>query len=37
MAAERPGTQVATVEAGHVLIRTHPELVAGRISSFLRT
>ena len=37
LAAERPRTDVATVDASHMLIRTHPELVARRIAEFLRS
>lgn len=36
LAAERPRTEVATVDASHMLIRTHPELVAQRIREFLK-
>ena len=36
LAAERPQTEVVTVDAGHMLIRTHPELVAQRITGFLQ-
>ncbi|MCW2573252.1 MAG: hydrolase [Frankiales bacterium] len=36
LAAERAQTEVATVDATHMLIRTHPELVARRITSFLQ-
>jgi pimeloyl-ACP methyl ester carboxylesterase len=36
LAAERPRTEVATVDATHMLIRTHPELVARRITTFLQ-
>ncbi|MDP9101531.1 MAG: alpha/beta hydrolase [Actinomycetota bacterium] len=35
--ARRGSREVATVEASHMLIRTHPELVAHRITSFLRS
>ena len=37
LAAERPRTEVATVDATHMLIRTHPELVAQRITEFLQS
>lgn len=36
LAPERPRTEVATVDASHMLIRTHPELVAQRIAKFLQ-
>lgn len=36
LTAERPGTEVATVDAQHMLIRTHPELVARHITDFLQ-
>jgi pimeloyl-ACP methyl ester carboxylesterase len=36
LAAERAQTEVATVDATHMLIRTHPELVARRITAFLQ-
>ena len=36
LSAERPQTEVVTVDAGHMLIRTHPELVAQRITGFLQ-
>lgn len=36
LAAERPRTEVATVDASHMLIRSHPELVAQRIAEFLQ-
>lgn len=36
LAAERPRTEVATVDASHMLIRTHTELVARRIATFLQ-
>lgn len=35
LAAERLWTEVVTVDASHLLIRTHPELVARRITAFL--
>jgi pimeloyl-ACP methyl ester carboxylesterase len=34
LAAERPMTEIATVDATHMLIKTHPELVAQRIRAF---
>jgi pimeloyl-ACP methyl ester carboxylesterase len=36
LAAEREGTQVCTVDAPHMLIRTHTELVARSITDFLQ-
>jgi pimeloyl-ACP methyl ester carboxylesterase len=36
LAAKRPRTEVATVDASHMLIRTHPELVASSITAFLQ-
>lgn len=36
LAAERPRTEVATVDASHMLIRTHPALVAQSIAAFLQ-
>jgi pimeloyl-ACP methyl ester carboxylesterase len=36
LAAERPRTEIATVDASHMLIRTHPDLVARRIAAFLQ-
>ncbi len=35
LAAQRPGTEVVTVDAPHMLVRTHPELVAQHVSRFL--
>lgn len=36
LAAEHPSVEVATVDATHMLIRTHPDLVAQRITSFVQ-
>lgn len=36
LAVERPATEVVTVDAPHVLIRTHPDLVADRMTAFLQ-
>jgi pimeloyl-ACP methyl ester carboxylesterase len=36
LAADRARTEIATVDASHMLFRTHPELVARRITSFLQ-
>lgn len=36
LAADNPRVEVATVDASHMLIRSHPELVARRITTFLR-
>ena len=35
LAQERPSTSVATISASHMLIRTHPDIVARRITEFL--
>lgn len=35
LAAQRPGTEVVTVDAGHLLVRTHPGLVAEHLRRFL--
>jgi pimeloyl-ACP methyl ester carboxylesterase len=36
LATERPRTEVVTVDAKHMLIRTHPELVARHIMRFMQ-
>lgn len=36
LAAERPQTEIVTADAPHILIRTHPDLVAERITAFLQ-
>lgn len=36
LAAGNPQREVVTVDATHMVIRTHPELVAGHITSFLQ-
>jgi pimeloyl-ACP methyl ester carboxylesterase len=36
LAADRPTTEVVTVDAPHMLIRTHPELVGQAITAFLQ-
>ena len=36
LAADRERTEVATVDATHMLIRTHPGLLARRITAFLQ-